>query len=75
MEVKLKYQLKRKSSRKMDRKKFLKKGLLGTGFFVTSAALGNIIQNNIDELQRLEIIGFNHIKKYKFKTNGKHNSS
>jgi hypothetical protein len=46
----------------MDRKEFLKKGLLGTGFFVTSAALGNIIQNNIDELQDLEIIGFNHIK-------------
>jgi hypothetical protein len=46
----------------MDRKEFLKKGLLGTGFFVTSAALGNIIQNNIDELQELEIIGFNHIK-------------
>jgi redox-sensitive bicupin YhaK (pirin superfamily) len=46
----------------MDRKEFLKKGLLGTGLFVTSAALGNIIQNNIDELQELEIIGFNHIK-------------
>ncbi|HNR20185.1 MAG TPA: pirin family protein [Bacteroidia bacterium] len=45
----------------MDRKKFLKKGLLGTGMFVSSAALGNVIKNNIDELHQLESIGFNHI--------------
>lgn len=46
----------------MDRKEFIKKGLLGTGFFVSSHALGNIIQNQIEELKPLEILGFNHIK-------------
>jgi quercetin 2,3-dioxygenase len=45
----------------MDRKEFLQKGLLGTGLFVSSAALGNIVKNNIDELRELEILGFNHI--------------
>lgn len=45
----------------MERKDFLKKGLLGTGMFVTSAALGNVVKNNIDELKELEILGFNHI--------------
>ena len=46
----------------MDRKEFIKKGLFGTGFFVSSHALGNIIQNQIEELRPLEILGFNHIK-------------
>ncbi len=45
----------------MDRKDFLKKGLLGTGMFFTTGALGNIIKNNIDELKELEVLGFNHI--------------
>lgn len=45
----------------MERKEFLKKGLLGTGMFVASAALGNIIKNDIDELKELEPIGFNHL--------------
>ena len=45
----------------MDRKNFLKKGLMGTGMFITSAALGDTIKNDIDELQPLEPIGFNHI--------------
>jgi hypothetical protein len=45
----------------MDRKEFLKKGLLGTGMFVASAALGNVIKNDIDELKELEVIGFNHL--------------
>lgn len=45
----------------MDRKDFLRKGLLGTGVFVTSAALGNVVQNNIDELKELEVLGFNHL--------------
>ena len=38
----------------MDRKDFLKKGLLGTGMFVTSAALGDALINDIDEIQPLE---------------------
>jgi len=45
----------------MDRKDFLKKGLLGTGMFVAANSLGNIIKNDIDELKELEILGFNHI--------------
>ncbi|MBK8567010.1 MAG: pirin family protein [Saprospiraceae bacterium] len=45
----------------MDRKDFLKKGLMGTGIFAASAALGNVVKNDIDELKPLEIIGFNHI--------------
>jgi redox-sensitive bicupin YhaK (pirin superfamily) len=45
----------------MDRKDFLKKGLFGTGMFVATAALGNIIKNDIDELKELEVLGFNHL--------------
>lgn len=45
----------------MDRKDFIRKGLMGTGMLVTSSALGNLVQNNIDELHELEILGFNHI--------------
>jgi len=45
----------------MDRKDFLKKGLLGTGMFVTSAALGDALINDIDEIQPLEPLGYNHI--------------
>ena len=45
----------------MDRKEFLKKGLMGTGMFVASTALGNILKNDIDELKEIEVLGFNHI--------------
>lgn len=45
----------------MDRKDFLRKGLMGTGMLVTSAAMGKVIANDIDELKPLEAIGFNHI--------------
>lgn len=45
----------------MNRKDFLRKGLMGTSIFATSAALGNVVRNNIDELEALEIIGFNHL--------------
>jgi redox-sensitive bicupin YhaK (pirin superfamily) len=45
----------------MNRKDFIRKGLLGTGIFVSTAALGNVIKNNIDELKEFEILGFNHI--------------
>ena len=38
----------------MDRKDFLKKGLLGTGMFVATAAVGNIMKNKIDEIQELK---------------------
>lgn len=45
----------------MDRKEFLKKGLMGTGVFVATAAAGNVLKNDIDELRELEVLGFNHI--------------
>ena len=45
----------------MDRKDFLKKGLFGTGMFAASAVFGNIIKNKIDEIEPLEILGFNHL--------------
>lgn len=45
----------------MDRKDFIKKGLFGTGMFVTTAAVGSILKNEIDEIKELEAVGFNHI--------------
>jgi redox-sensitive bicupin YhaK (pirin superfamily) len=45
----------------MNRKDFLKKGFLGTGMFAATAAFGNLIKNDIDELKELEILGFNHL--------------
>jgi quercetin 2,3-dioxygenase len=45
----------------MDKREFLKKGLLGTGIFTANAAFGNLIKNDIDELHELEIMGFNHL--------------
>jgi len=34
---------------------------MGTGMFVTSAAIGAILKNNIDEIEQPEAIGFNHL--------------
>lgn len=51
----------------MDRKVFIRNGLLGTGIFVASNAVGSLIRNDIDELKKLEIleedsiVGFNHL--------------
>jgi hypothetical protein len=45
----------------MDRKNFLKKGLMGTAIFAATSALGNVVKNNIDELHQLDIVGFNHL--------------
>jgi hypothetical protein len=54
----------------MERKDFIKKGLFGTSMFVASAAIGNVIKNEIDELVGLNavsieesILGFNHLPK------------
>ncbi len=44
-----------------EQKRFFKKGLLGTGMFVASASLGNTMQNEIDEIEPLEPIGYNHL--------------
>ncbi|UKB82520.1 pirin family protein [Chryseobacterium sp. MEBOG06] len=45
----------------MDRKDFIKKGLLGTGMFVASASLAKNMENEIDEIEPLEPIGYNHL--------------
>ncbi len=52
----------------MDRKDFLRKGLLGTGIFVSTSAFGNLFSNEIDELKELEILGFNHLPNKEEKT-------
>ncbi|RYJ40479.1 pirin family protein [Flavobacterium beibuense] len=45
----------------MNRKDFIKKGLMGTGMFVASSAVGDALKNDIDEIQPLEPIGYNHL--------------
>lgn len=45
----------------MDRKEFLRKAFLGMGMLATSSTTARTIDNEIDELRKLEIIGFNHI--------------
>ncbi len=45
----------------MDRKEFLKKGFLGSAIFASTGSFANVLQNDIDELKSLDIIGFNHI--------------
>lgn len=45
----------------MNRKDFIKKGLLGTAMFASTSAIANVTKNNIDELKELDIVGFNHI--------------
>lgn len=46
----------------MERKEFLKKGILGTGMFVSSKVLGKELNNHQnDELRPLEVIGLNHL--------------
>lgn len=45
----------------MDRKDFIRKGLMGTGMFITSAAVGKALSNDIDEIKPLEPIGYNHL--------------
>lgn len=34
---------------------------MGTGMFITSAAIGDTLKNDIDEIQPLEPIGYNHL--------------
>lgn len=45
----------------MDRKDFIKKGLLGTAIFASAKSMANVVKNDIDELKELEIVGFNHL--------------
>lgn len=51
----------------MDRKDFIKKGLLGTGMLVAANSMADVLSNNIDELYPLEPIGFNHLPNPKTK--------
>ena len=46
----------------MNRKEFIRKGVLGSAIFASSASVAKIIDNDIDEIKKLDIIGFNHIK-------------
>ena len=45
----------------MDKKDFIRKGLLGTSLFVSSSSKSDLFSNNIDELKPLDIVGFNHL--------------
>jgi quercetin 2,3-dioxygenase len=45
----------------MDRKNFLKMSLLGTGILASTKSMANLVENDIDELKPLEVVGFNHI--------------
>ena len=45
----------------MDRKDFIRKGFLGSAILVSAGAFGNVVKNEIDELESLEVVGFNHI--------------
>ena len=45
----------------MESKKFIKKGLMGTGMFAVTSALAETIKNDVDELTELDLINFNHL--------------
>jgi redox-sensitive bicupin YhaK (pirin superfamily) len=45
----------------MDRKKFLQLGVLGTSILASSKSLANLVENDIDELRPLDIVGYNHL--------------
>ena len=43
----------------MNRKEFIKNGILGSAIFATSASVAKLAENDIDELERLNVIGVN----------------
>jgi redox-sensitive bicupin YhaK (pirin superfamily) len=45
----------------MDRKTFIRNGILGTAIIAGSAARAQLVRNDIDELEALDIVGFNHL--------------
>lgn len=45
----------------MQRKDFIKKGIMGTFILSSSGAGAALVRNNIDELKPLNLLGFNHI--------------
>ncbi|MDX1912999.1 MAG: pirin family protein [Saprospiraceae bacterium] len=45
----------------MNRKEFLRNSLLGAGALATSGVVKAVIDNDIDELRPLDLLGFNHL--------------
>lgn len=45
----------------MNRKEFLRNGLLGTAFFAAAPGLSSATDNDIDELAKLDVVGYNHL--------------
>lgn len=45
----------------MDRKAFIRNSLLGAGALATARVSAAVIENDIDELRPLDLLGFNHI--------------
>lgn len=45
----------------MNRKDFLKLSVLGTGILASGQASARLIDNDIDELHPLDVVGFNHL--------------
>ncbi len=45
----------------MNRKEFIRNGLLGTAIFSIPGNIKDVVKNDIDELKALEPIGFNHL--------------
>jgi quercetin 2,3-dioxygenase len=51
----------------MNRKDFLKRSIMGVSGLAATGVSAAVIQNNIDELKPLELVGFNHISHTKSK--------
>jgi len=45
----------------MNRKDFLKKGLLGATVFGSAPHLSRLVENKVDELNPLKVVGYNHL--------------
>lgn len=45
----------------MDRKQFIKFSVLGTSMFASSKSFADLVENDNDELHKLDVVGFNHI--------------
>ncbi len=45
----------------MQRKEFIKKSLLGGALLTSAAAMAHVIDNDIDDLRPLDIVGHNHL--------------
>ena len=59
----------------MDRKDFIRNGLLGTGMLAATPALARLVENEIDELRPLEVVGINHLPSETPQDHGKYCST